>query len=71
MPKLQIHPPDRVPSQTLGLDITTSLESQASEVWCTLVLRMLCWLLLHDFNKKDVQIAKSELLGSRLPVYIA
>ncbi|KAG7285686.1 hypothetical protein NEMBOFW57_007979 [Staphylotrichum longicolle] len=71
VPKLQIHPPERVPSQTLSQDITTSLESKASEVWCTLVLRMLCWLLLHDFNKKDVQIAKSELLGSRLPVYIA
>jgi len=71
VPKLQIHPPDRTAPPNLGLDITTSLESQASEVWCTLVLRMLCWLLLHDFNKKDVQIAKSELLGSRLPVYIA
>ncbi len=46
-------------------------EKQATEVWCTLVLRMLCWLLLHDFHNKDVQKAKSELLGSRLPVYIA
>jgi hypothetical protein len=52
-------------------DETTRLESSASAIWCTLVLRMLCWLLLHDFNKKDVQIPKSELLGSRLPVYIA
>lgn len=41
------------------------------EIWCTLVFRMLCWLLLHDFHKKDVQISKSELFGSRLPVYIA
>lgn len=40
-------------------------------VWYTLVFRMLCWLLLHDFHKQDVQISKSELLGSRLPVYIA
>ncbi len=39
-------------------------------IWCSLVLRMLCWLLLHDFHKNDVQISKSELLGSRLPVYI-
>lgn len=39
-------------------------------IWCALVFRMLCWLLLHDFHKNDVQISKSELLGSRLPVYI-
>lgn len=43
----------------------------AEEIWCTIVFRMLCWLLLHDFHKKDVQISKSELFGSRLPVYIA
>lgn len=43
----------------------------AEEIWCTLLFRMLCWLLLHDFHKKDVQISKSELFGSRLPVYIA
>ncbi|KAK4233690.1 hypothetical protein C8A03DRAFT_38584 [Achaetomium macrosporum] len=71
IPTVHIHPPDPVPQQYLGMDITTSLDSQAAAIWCTLVLRMLCWLLLHDFNKKDVQIAKSELLGSRLPVYIA
>jgi hypothetical protein len=46
------------------------LELQASAIWCTLVLRMMCWLLLHDFHEDDVQIPKSELLGSRLPVYI-
>ena len=39
-------------------------------IWFSLVFRMLCWLLLHDFHKNDVQITKSELLGSRLPVYI-
>ncbi len=71
VPLLHIQPPDRVSRQDDGADVTISLESQATAIWCTLVLRMLCWLLLHDFNKKDVQIAKSELLGSRLPVYIA
>jgi hypothetical protein len=54
---------------TPSLD-TPSLELQVSTIWCTLVLRMMCWLMLHDFNVKDVQIPKSELLGSRLPVYI-
>ena len=43
---------------------------EVNDVWCTLVFRMLCWLLLHDFHKKDVQISKSELFGSRQPVYI-
>lgn len=51
------------------LDVS-SLELEASAIWCTLVLRMMCWLLLHDFHENDVQIPKSELLGSRLPVYI-
>ncbi|KAM7215884.1 hypothetical protein V8F06_008740 [Rhypophila decipiens] len=49
----------------------SELGREAAGIWCTLVFRMLCWLLLHDFHKKDVQIPKSELLGSRLPVYIA
>jgi len=41
-----------------------------NDVWCTLVFRMICWLLLHDFHKKDIQISKSELFGSRQPVYL-
>lgn len=41
------------------------------DIWCTLVFRMICWLMLHDFNRQDVQVSKSELLGSRMPVYIA
>lgn len=49
---------------------TTLHEQLTGNVWCTLNFRMLCWLLLHDFHKKDVQISKSELYGSRLPVYI-
>ncbi|KAK2025036.1 hypothetical protein LX32DRAFT_76745 [Colletotrichum zoysiae] len=46
-------------------------EIKYGDIWCTLVFRMICWLMLHDFHKKDVQVSKSELLGSRLPVYIA
>jgi hypothetical protein len=40
------------------------------DIWCSLVFRMIVWLMLHDFNKKDVQCGKSALLGSRLPVFI-
>ncbi|KAK4187699.1 hypothetical protein QBC35DRAFT_220879 [Podospora australis] len=69
VPLLRISTP--TPPSGGFIDKTTSLDSDASDIWCTLVLRMLCWLLLHDFHKKDVQIPKSELLGNRLPVYIA
>lgn len=48
----------------------TVFEVRRNNVWCTLVFRMVCWLLLHDFDKNDVQIDKGELMGSRLPVYI-
>lgn len=41
------------------------------DIWCTLVFRSICWLMLHDFHADDVQIPKSDLFGSRLPVYIA
>ena len=46
-------------------------EPNAASIWCVLIFRMLCWLTLHDFDKGDLQISKSELLGSRLPVYIS
>ena len=85
-PSMHVHIqlPDGVPQQDLDMATTTldtvtntldtvtnTLDSGASVIWCTLVLRMMCWLLLHDFDRKDVQIPKSELLGSRLSVYIA
>ncbi|KAK4097708.1 hypothetical protein N658DRAFT_518433 [Parathielavia hyrcaniae] len=76
VPDVHVHRPELAlpphhSRQQLGVDdVTSKLDSEATAIWCTLVLRMLCWLLLHDFNKKDVQIPKSELLGSRLPVYI-
>ncbi|KAK0640603.1 hypothetical protein B0T16DRAFT_393042 [Cercophora newfieldiana] len=47
------------------------IEPDAASIWCVLVFRMLCWLTLHDFNRGDLQISKSELVGSRLPVYIS
>ncbi|KAF5679804.1 modin [Fusarium heterosporum] len=43
----------------------------SKEVWCTLVLRMICWLILHDFHPDDIQITKGGVLGSRLPVYVS
>lgn len=46
-------------------------KQEISNIRCVLVFRMLCWLLLHDFHKMDIQIDKDGLFGSRLPVYIA
>lgn len=45
-------------------------DGDVSDIWCTLVFRMLCWLMLHDFHKKDIQVSKSDVFDSRLPVYI-
>ncbi|KAK7422502.1 hypothetical protein QQZ08_009492 [Neonectria magnoliae] len=62
------------PKDQVELREEVSLSNQEvthDDVWCTLVFRMICWLMLHDFNKLDVQVNKSELLGSRMPVYIA
>ncbi|KAK1573326.1 uncharacterized protein LY79DRAFT_525995 [Colletotrichum navitas] len=44
---------------------------QVNDIWCMLVFRMMCWLLLHDFHGKDIQVEKSEVFGSRLPVYLS
>ncbi|KAK0702384.1 hypothetical protein B0H67DRAFT_595588 [Lasiosphaeris hirsuta] len=46
------------------------LEQGLSDLWCTLVFRMLCWLLLHHFHEKDVQVEKSDVYESRAPVYL-
>lgn len=43
---------------------------KVSKIWNTLIFRMLCWLLLHDFHEKDAQIPKSELFNNQLPAYI-
>lgn len=42
------------------------------DVWCTMVVRKIRRLMLFDFNEQlNVQLSKNELLGSRMPVYIA
>ena len=41
-----------------------------SRLLVILVFRMLCWLVLHDFDEADRKIVPSNLYGSRVPVYI-
>ncbi|KAF4892419.1 hypothetical protein CGCF415_v012995 [Colletotrichum fructicola] len=53
-----------------GNTVKMQIEMQRLTVWYTLVFRMICWLTLHDFDKKDVQVSKSELIGNRQPVFI-
>lgn len=54
----------------VSMEKPPSATDQRDIIWCTLVFRMLCWLQLHEFGRKDVMIPKSELLGSRLEAYI-
>ncbi|KAF6816025.1 modin [Colletotrichum plurivorum] len=45
-------------------------EMQRVKIWYALVFRMICWLMLHDFDKKDIQVPSSDLMGNRQPVFI-
>ncbi|KAL5314067.1 hypothetical protein ACEPPN_018491 [Leptodophora sp. 'Broadleaf-Isolate-01'] len=45
-------------------------EADRNVIWVSLIFRMLCWLLLHDFDKADTKIVPADLKGSRMPVYI-
>ncbi|KAI8297691.1 modin [Colletotrichum sp. SAR11_240] len=57
--------------KTMSPDGETQVASRAEDIWCTLVFRSVCWLMLHDFHPMDVQIPKSDLYGSEVPVFIA
>lgn len=45
-------------------------EGQAVVIWCALILRMICWLSLHNFDGDDVQISKDGAMGSQMVVYL-
>ncbi|CZT02194.1 probable Modin [Rhynchosporium agropyri] len=45
-------------------------EEDRNTIWIALIFRMLCWFLLHDFDKADAKIVPSDLKGSRMPIYI-
>ncbi|KAK0736339.1 hypothetical protein B0T21DRAFT_366745 [Apiosordaria backusii] len=63
-------PPTPSRAETWRKHGLTNTEVRRNTIWFALVFRMICWLLLHDFDKKDVQLPKSELMGSRLSVFI-
>ena len=45
--------------------------ARAAALWLVLMLRMVCFLNLHTFHPGDVQLPKSDVMGTRLPVYIS
>jgi hypothetical protein len=53
------------------MELSDERKWERLEIWVTLLFRMCCWFLLHDFDKSDVLILPSRLKGSRLPVYIS
>lgn len=55
---------------TKGDSASGKSKQKRSIIWASLIFRMLCWFLLHDFNKADVMIVPPDLKDSRMPVYI-
>jgi hypothetical protein len=51
-------------------DSEPNVKRDINMIWCTLIFRMLYWLQLHNFHKKDIQIDKGDAYDSRIPVYI-
>ncbi|PQE06419.1 modin protein [Rutstroemia sp. NJR-2017a WRK4] len=46
------------------------VEVQRTTIWVSLMFRMLCWLMLHDWARDDRCIVPTDLKGSRMPVFI-
>ena len=62
--------PDDKPSPQ-PWDALFDQKPRTAQIWLVLMLRMVCWLNLHTFHAADVQLPKSDIMGSRLPVYIS
>ena len=54
-----------------GKPMTKGEKETRNTIWISLIFRMLCWLLLHDFDKADAKIVPSDLKGSRMPIFIS
>ena len=53
-----------------GVNVSEEERDKRNAIWIVLMFRMICWFLLHDFNKRDVNIIPSDLKDSRMPVAI-
>lgn len=45
-------------------------KEKRNTIWISLMFRMLCWFLLHDFDNADVKMVPADLKGSRMPIFI-
>ncbi|TGO48021.1 hypothetical protein BOTNAR_0497g00020 [Botryotinia narcissicola] len=53
-----------------GKKSSSSEKEQRNIIWVSLMFRMLCWLLLYDWNKDDKCGVPPDLKGIRMPVFI-
>jgi hypothetical protein len=53
-----------------GGNLTDDAKDKRTVIWLGLMFRMICWFLLHDFDKNDINRMDSALKGSRMPVFI-
>lgn len=52
-------------------DTVTGMSSDdKSDVWCSMMCRMLAWLMLHTFGDLDQCIIPKEWRNSRMPIFI-
>ncbi|KAM3071308.1 hypothetical protein ACMFMF_007779 [Clarireedia jacksonii] len=50
--------------------VSESEEVKRTTIWVSLMFRMLCWLMLHDWARDDRCVVPTDLKGSRMPVFI-
>lgn len=53
-----------------GGNLNDDAKHKRTVIWLGLMFRMICWFLLHDFDKNDINRMDSALKGSRMPVFI-
>ncbi|KAG9232073.1 hypothetical protein BJ875DRAFT_96297 [Amylocarpus encephaloides] len=53
-----------------GKPLSREHKELRNTIWISLIFRMLCWLLIHDFDKSDVRVVPTDMKGSRMPIYI-
>jgi hypothetical protein len=58
------------PKETTSVEFSRDVQLKRTTIWVSLMFRMLCWLLLHDWARDDRCIVPSDLKGSRMPVFI-
>jgi hypothetical protein len=57
-------------SRVATMNFPDESKNKKTVLWFGLMFRMICWFLLHDFDKMDVNMMNSALKGSRMPVFI-